>query len=364
MSLVNRFFNFLVLPEPVDRSSSADHVVKRRETIKLLRIINWLSVSWSVLFALIIGLFVSDYVNSAAGSDIWNYMTTVDELSWDGFSYLGRETQWIDYFKNEYIWFLIMYSFSSLWITTAVAFKLVSAISAFIVHRFISARVGLVLATLFLLNPILLDLICAQVRSGFAFALFLLVVSFNTRKLVLWLAIPILALIHSAMFVICPLYFVFSHFRQKRAATDWKEVIFAIGLGFVLAYILAVSVPQMMVILHDRRSQIVVENVTLAYVAFWFLFGVALALSFKRTKAFSGEYLFSICILIFAPTLVFFDFSGFRFISLAYPVVVGSCGQLYTKQKYSMLGLLGLYQIVLYSYWIPQHNWDSIGSFG
>ena len=182
-------------------------------------------------------------------------------------------------------------------------------------------------------------------------------------KSVHWISVPILATIHTSMILILPCFLIFHQFRKAGSPSTRKDVWLALTLGLGLAVALASFLPMFMLSVEDRRASIIVENVSLAYVAFWFLFCVALSTMAKQRRGYSGDYFFSIFVTIFVPALVALSFPGFRFLVLTYPIIVGSCSELVGLRKFSMLGFLGIYQGLLYIYRVPLLDWNSIVHF-
>jgi len=312
------------------------------------------SLIFSLLFAVLITFFPWEILrnNNQIFVDIQNYVYRIEATRQYGLTYFNVGETWIDYLKNEYLWILILSLIASSKLNPFLALKLISLFSAFVYHRFLSQGIGNVLAFIFLLNPITISLINSQVRSAFAFSLFLLALMIFKRPKLIYGTIPFLVFIHSAMFLIVVLYIVLQWFANHcRRTPQFKVFMVACGAIFVAIFV-SKFIPPIMSLLEDRRNTLEYENSSILYVIFWLIWGGMLIEARRRKLTDDWKYLFAIMICVSVPVMTAMGFPGFRFLSMAFPLVMISLPKLgFWRQAFACLAWV-YYQAILFDYWI------------
>ena len=318
--------------------------------MKVLRIA--ISAWSSVLFCLLIVLVDWEQVRGDKFPDILNYVYKIDAIRLLGVEYFYLGETWIDYLKNEYAWFFMLYLIAKSSLDPFFALKIISGFSAFVYHRFLATGVGNVLAFILLLNPITIDLLSSQLRGAFAFSLFLVAVMLLRRRVFFFATIPFLGYIHSAMFVLGSLFFASHWLANLRGLKTQQKIFIAVGFAASFAALISIIVPFILSTIGDRRSLEGVGNKSTLYVAFWLIWGVMLVVSIRSRLDIDWAYLFAIVICVSVPVMTILGFPGFRLLALSLPIVLLSLARLAANQRvFAGLGLI-LYQAVLFYYWI------------
>jgi hypothetical protein len=318
--------------------------------LNVLRIV--ISTWPSILFSLLIVFVDWEQIRGSKFPDIPNYVHKIDAIRWIGVDYFYLGETWIDYLKNEYVWFLVLYLIAKSYLDPFLALKIISAFSAFVYHRFLAAGIGNVLASIFLLNPITIDLLSSQLRGAFAFSFFLVAVMLLRRRIMFYGAVPLLGFVHSAMFVFGCLFFASSWFANIRRLNAQYKVFIVAVLAVGFAFLIAFIAPLILSAIGDRRSFDEADNKSTLYVAFWLIWGVMLVVSIRPNMEINWAYLFAIAICVSVPVMTIFGFPGFRLLALSLPVILLSLTKLPTPWQFlAGVGMI-LYQVVLFTYWI------------
>lgn len=314
-----------------------------------------INIAASSIFALTI--FFTPWADIKGGGfeDIDNYLSRIMYISNYGFyglSYFEFGDQWIDYVKAEYIWFLILYVIATSDIDPTIGLGLVTIFSAFVYHRHLSGKVGNIIATLLLLNPISIDLFNGQLRSAFAFSIFLLAVMNTARPIIRYPIFISTLFIHSSMGAIVALYVLSNYISSFRKLNSFQKVEFATIIGFALAFVFAVGLPSLLSAVEDRRADYTAASKGLAYLVFWFLWAAFLILFYNKKAASDLFYIFSIIICTSIPLTEILHFQAFRFIAMSMSIIIASATLTGKFNSTISLTVLGMYQVLQFNYWI------------
>jgi hypothetical protein len=306
----------------------------------------------SAVFSLVIVLVDWEQIRGSSFPDIPNYVYKIDAIRWLGIDYFYLGETWIDYFKNEYAWFFVLYLIAKSSLDPLLALKIISGFSAFIYHRFLSIGAGNAMAFIFLLNPITIDLLSSQLRGAFAFSLLLAAVMLLRRQAFFFAGIPFLGLIHSAMFALGYLFLASHWLANFRSLSVRQKALIAAGLAAGFAVLISTIVPLVTLEIGDRRSFEGVETKSVLYVTFWLIWGVMLIVLARPRMDINWAYLYAIVICVSVPLMTILGFPGFRFLTLSLPIVFLSLTKLAPDQRILIGAGVILYQVVLFYYWI------------
>jgi hypothetical protein len=266
----------------------------------------------------------------------------------------GREVVWLDYFNNEYIWLWIMNLIAQSSIDAIIAFKIIAAFNAIIFHRFLSLKTNVAIAFVFLLNPITIDLLNAQLRSGLAFSFFLIAIMLAWRTRTIIITLFVLTFVHTIMLGVLLLYVLSIFVAKLNFASPIVKIICLVAFSTVFGLAVSIYVPNLLISLSDRRDIRVYDNVSFFYVAFWIFWGAMLAILVQVNRRLNWDYFFGLAICVAVPTMVIGGFPGFRFLAISMPIIISCIAYLRPLPKTVMLITLFLYQVVQFTYWLPQ----------
>jgi hypothetical protein len=311
-----------------------------------------ISTSSSVAFSFLIVLVDWEQIRGSRFPDIPNYVYKIDAIRWLGIDYFYLGETWIDYLKNEYVWFFVLYLIAKSSLDPYLALKIISAFSAFIYHRFLAAGAGNVLAFILLLNPITIDLLSSQLRGAFAFSLFLAAVMLLRRQAIFVAGVPVFGLVHSAMFPLGYLFLASHWLANLRSLKVLQKALIAAGLAVGFAVLISIFAPMVTSAIGDRRSFEDVENKSVLYVTFWLIWGVMLIASARLRMDADWAYLYAIAICVSVPVMTVLGFPGFRLLALSLPIVFLSLMKLSPNQRIPVGAVAVLYQAALFYYWV------------
>jgi hypothetical protein len=317
----------------------------------------------SLVFALTMTAVPWTELKPNAFPDIENYREIIENLAYYGDDYYEIGMSWIDRLKAEYLWFWLMNLIATSGIEPSVAFDFITAFSSFVYHRYLANKIGNVLAFVLLFNPIVIDLLREQLRSALAFSIFLLAFLLTKRRKIQYLIFAPTFYIHSSMAANVILFQLSDFMSGMQRISSTQKALLAAAVALVFAWALVVVAPSIMDSVTDRRYAYVATldtygdsrlyRYSLAYLSFWILLGLLLVVATLHSKAVvNWSYIFSIVICFGVPIAELGGFPSFRFIALAFPLIIASVA--YEEKGYDILGYvaLGTYQVLQFNYWL------------
>ncbi len=316
---------------------------------------DWLGVLCSILFAWLIMAGPWEAIRGDEFADLVNYRTRIYTLHDYGMRYFVWEDSLLGWLRYEFLWFRLLAFVAEYNIHPNTFIASIVGISAFTTHCFLRKYLGVFIATLILLNPITIDLLSSQIRSAFAFALFLAVVMmrpsgpFRYARYGLLLPLPF---IHTGLLLMIGLYagsVILANTQRfsahlKVAAT----IIGAVGLAAAIIILL----PSVVEATEDRRNITQYGLKSKAYLSFWIACAGALIISINSELARRWEYFFALTICVAAPLLELAGLPGFRFVALGIPVIFAALAGLRGVVLHSVIFATACYQFLLILYWI------------
>lgn len=261
-----------------------------------------------------------------------------------------------EFIKSEPLWRYILIYIGDLFDKPIDGLQLVSFCTIFIYAFFLYGRINLFLASLFLFNPMVIDLVISQIRSAFAMALFLVALMIQNR-LIRLIVIAIASLIHTITFVLFLVYIFSKLLELNRNRFTYKLLgIAALFFGLVLAIILAGGKEMLAGATGDRRFGPGEVQVSFIYLSFWMLLAIALALPFiQRYDETLREYwtnYYAIVMLALPFLMGIFGVNSVRFAALCFPILLYSMSTYTVPVRALFLASLFAYQIVQYYFWL------------
>ena len=309
----------------------------------------------SVVFALFVAFAPWEAIRGDEFADLVNYTTRIYLLRDYGKNYFVWENSILGWLQFEYLWFSMLAWFADMDVAPIVFIKSITLISAFLTYRFLSLYIGVGWSFVVLTNPITIDLLSSQIRSAFAFALFLLAVSLRTGTKIDWLKYPLficLPFIHSGMHLLLLIYFS----CVAMAHRDWfrpsTKTVITVIVAIVTSVFIALYLPAVAEIAEDRRALSQYASKSAAYLSFWVLFAGALVISYSKENSRHWEYYFAMSICILGPLVELMNTPGFRFVALGIPVLFAAIIYLRGVVRDGVLLASPLYSILLFYYWV------------
>lgn len=320
----------------------------RRLLLALLDYRNLISLAAATLM---ISLFWAKQFD-AINSDLHNYVWKIEELASATSAFSDPFATVLDWVKDELLWKYLLWLFTYTPLTPEEILRVIGGFCFFVFHRHMSARQGPVLATIFLANPLVVDLACAQVRSAVAIAIVITLVDLvKDRRLAIGLA-ALTMFIHSAMSIVVgsmALAYALDQLDLGNARTRFAiSIVAAIVIGIAISRFSGNVLEN----INDRRANIEVEISTFRFVVFWLALSVAVTLSVRSAIQPRFTDYFGVITLTAGTVMVALDFPGVRFISLGLPFSLTLPQLLSPYRKYSAYVAMALYEGIQYFYWL------------
>ncbi len=316
-----------------------------------------LSGRWifSLLFAAVIILGPWEAIRGDDFADLVNYRTRIYELQDYGMRYFVWENSVVGWLRYEFLWFYTLALVAYNNIHPDIFIATIAGVSAFLTHSFLSRYLGVLLATIVLLNPITIDLLSSQIRSAVAFALFLGLIHWRFPGRLDWLRIILflpLLFIHTGLFLILGFFAGSIAIARTQLISPQQKVLATAAAAVILTLSIAYLLPSIVEVTEDRRSLSQYGLKSPAYLMYWFICAGALIVSINQDLSTRWEYFFALVICLTAPLLEIAGLPGFRFIALAIPVIFAAFAGLRGIIMHGLLFATLAYQFLLIIYWV------------
>ena len=283
--------------------------------------------------------------------DIENYVIRIIHLTTQDTDIIN----FYDWISNEPIWTYILEWISISFNAPENGLLFISFCSLIIVNVYLLKRINLLLHTIFLFNPIIIDLFIAQIRSGFAASICLIALMVNNKWLILLLLV-IASLIHKVTLFLFFIYIISKFLDAKGNKFELiKPDILALFFSLLLSITLYSNGYNLLDATNDRRAENVFsETNSFSYLIFWLLLSIGLSLFTKKNQK-SIEYwmhYYSIIMLSLPLFLGIFNINGMRFIALSFTIILVTISRTNIKIKpHFFIGLFA-HQVIQYIYWL------------
>ncbi len=229
------------------------------------------------------------------------------------------------------------------------ALKLISTFCALCISTYTVKRTKNASILLLLWNPLIIDLVISQTRSALALSLCLIALQ-SESKVNRGIMAALATMTHSATFVGLIVYFAARATRSKPLST--KQTAAAI-VTLLIATALSVGRTGILTLLGDRRVEYNVDTGSFLYVAFWFIFAIAVMRSSRKIHPEKATECFIATCMMSIPTLTnILDTNGARFLALGLPILLVAISGLPRGIRPSFYLALPPYQAVQFLYWM------------
>jgi len=315
----------------------------------------YLNYLLSSIFALVF-VYAIPWVNLFGEEfhDVNNYI--------DRIIYLNDRGTEIEY--TGLLWFLSEPIWKEIVIFIGYAFQdyreVIYAISFFITFVYISfliKRVHLLIAVIFLFNPMMVHLFMEQIRIAIAFCLVLIAYDLSeneerlkTSTIILLIMAP---LIHTAILVFYFFYYLLYKLNDKVEKKKYYliAIMTALGVAFFVKY----GANALLMLLGDRRANYseVIESSSISYSIAWFIIAMIVA-TFAEFKENKDRLLIAYAIMV----MCFFFFSSLlnmfaaRYVAVIMPLIIISISYLPKHIKQGTYLFLLAYNLFSFKYWL------------
>lgn len=259
----------------------------------------------------------------------------------------------LTYYTAEALWhFGMREAIDGLGIPINLIFAAISALCIGVFSFYLVQKHG-AWSLIFLVNPLLIDLVFSQLRIALALSLLGIAHFHRGRAVVVGLSICSL-FIHSAVLV-----FLFSYFSsylatilaKKRA---WSKIWLygcLLTIGLFVALIIGPLRELILSYLGDRRAEYLDVSSTFLYSSFWICLLIPLYLQ-SRNYLMIKDHAFVVSVLsLVAASAVFASYST-RFLAATLPMIISSILSLRRELRVGVLPIFGIYVVFQWVYWL------------
>jgi len=266
----------------------------------------------------------------------------------------GKEEEYsgILWVTSEPLWKFIIMQLANIFDDYRLAMYLVSFVSMGLHATFLFRRVPFIVAFVFLINPMTVDLMMAQVRIALAFGLVLVAYDLKSKKLAMVLIIASI-LIHAAMPIFLGMYYILYELNKRIEAK--KLYLTALIMGILMALFMKYGVNSILSAIGDRHADYANDSVvsTVSYSIIWILISglIATFSSFENEE----ERLLATYVIVFMSFFFFASTMGVfgkRYVSVTMVVIIASLSTLPKHIKEGTYVLLFMYNVYLFKFWL------------
>lgn len=313
-------------------------------------------ITVALFYASIITFLPWDDWRGLSFADIANYTMRLEQIERAGVDSILRERGIVASVSREYLWALLLSSSIEMGLKPEAFFQIITFLSSMVAFYFISSRVGLMVALIVMINPISIDLYNSQLRSALAFSLFLIGASVWMKgQAWKWLGIPFLIaalFIHTSMIIVSALYvIVLVALGYKEYSSPWRNLI-TISVSIVLSAAFVLLGNLILSSVGDRRVLSEEGLRSFSFLIFWLMFAGLLLIQNSPQLSVSPVGQYSLAVLSFSLSSEFMGVQAFRFIAMAIPVIFATIAYSKASNRFIMVTVVGLYNILLFTYWL------------
>jgi len=266
----------------------------------------------------------------------------------------GKEEEYTGllWITSEPLWKFIIMQLADICTDYRWAMYLVSFISLGFHATFLFRRVPFIVAVIFLINPMTVDLMMAQVRIALAFGLVLVAYDLKSKNLAILLILCAI-LIHASMPIFIGMYYLL--YRLNKRVEAKKLYLTAIGMGILMAIFMKYGVNSILSAIGDRHADYANDSVvsTVSYSIIWILISglIATFSSFDNEE----ERLLATYVIVFMGFFFFASTMGVfgkRYVSVTMVIIIASLNTLPKHIKEGTYMLLVMYNIYLFKFWL------------
>jgi hypothetical protein len=287
--------------------------------------------------------------------DVQNYLRRIDNILHNRDTIVD-DMSLLQYLLHEPVWGYIQTFIGEFFYDPLDGLEIISFFSIFIYSFFLFGRINVFVASFFLFNPMIIDLVMAQIRSAFAMALLLIALMVSNKLLRLIILITI-AMIHSLTSIFFIVYVVAKILESKKSKFTYSHKqlgMAALFFGLILSVVLGAGGDMLLGAVGDRRADDHGETTSFVYLIYWMVLAVALPFIPRYNNNYKEcwtQY-YSITLLSLPLLMAVFGANGVRFVPLSFPIFLYSLSMYTTRVKMVLITSLFSYQLIQYFYWL------------
>lgn len=295
-----------------------------------------------IFAAAIIGIVASltpwpSIVIELSGSPMWDRSVYISQIESGNtlLSYFYFDNL-VSYFSYEFFWAtLIDFTSNSKYLHYESLFQIISTLSLSAFAVLLARRTHL-LALIFLLNPIIIDLIYSQLRLSLALSILMWLIILRIRAWYIFLPFAAVAtMIHTAMVIFVAAHFVASVTASGALRHSWSEhrrMIVLVLFGFSVGILVGPLRELILSAIGDRRADYADASSSLVYLSFWIFLFISLIVDQSRTlRSYESRYAVAILGIVFIN--VFTGFYSLRFLAAIFPFLIVSTFNVFGKHS-------------------------------
>ncbi|PCI88902.1 MAG: hypothetical protein COB24_00045 [Hyphomicrobiales bacterium] len=259
--------------------------------------------------------------------------------------------EWTSYITHEFLWGSTLgFVTRDLGVDIETLFFIFSVSIVFLFIYIVFRQVGWV-ATLFILNPLIIDFAFSQLRL--AVAIFFLSLAYLVKPKSLKISILLLVLtpfIHTASILFVFIYFAAYFTDEKYFKVMIWRLLALVFIGLIIGLAIGPFREIILSSVNDRRSEYQDISSSNLYLMYWMmLFGTLLFQYQNSMKTFELRY--SICILSIIFVNVIFSGYSSRFLAASFPFLIIAIWKVDQRKFSSIQILFAVYVVFQWAYW-------------
>lgn len=308
-----------------------------------------------ILVAAIFGIVASftpwpNIVIELSGAPMWDrsvYISSIESgktvLSYISFDNL------LSYFLFEFLWARLLNFISySPYLHYETLFQIISTFSLLTFAIILAQRTHF-FALIFLLNPLIIDLIYSQLRLSLAISILMWLIILRIRAWYIFLPFAaFVTAIHTSMVIFVAVHFVAlvtAPGALRYGLSPQTRITMLVLFGFSVGILVGPLRELILSVLGDRRADYPSASSSLVYLSYWIVLFISLVVDQSRTlKSYESRYAVAILGIIFIN--MFTGFYSSRFIAALLPFLIVSSFSVFGKYNF-FVSLPFLFYVVL-----------------
>lgn len=287
--------------------------------------------------------------------DVDSYLARIELLRWQPDLHFDQAGE-LSFIFSEPLWTQILIFIGDTFEDPGNGLLVLTFLVTLTFSSYVFTRIGPWLGVAFLINPMVIELVVAQVRSAVACGLCLVALTLR-KKWLLAVLLVAASLIHSLTFIFAATFALAKLLERQRTTTNGYLLgLIALLCGVAFALILGFRSTSLLSAVDDRRASlygVYSQGDTAVYCMYWLFLSLALVAT-TRTRAPYWQDYYATFMLAVPFFLTFFSIPGSRFVPLAFPLVLESVvARPPTVRAYIVTSMLG-YEVLQYMYWLPK----------
>jgi hypothetical protein len=203
---------------------------------------------------------------------------------------------------------------------------------------------------LFLLNPLVIDLVLGQARSACAMAI-LFAGFMGGKRTVLIVCIILAQSIHFTSIIFVAIFLAAQFIVRLDHASLWQKTTCSLLVGLGLSLSIVIAADLFFIFTDNHRTQSAYGSSTWLFSLFWILLLPTLIMFAQKrcNKSWEYHYVISILALFFVFTVA--ETYNARFLAMAFPILMNSMSLIRGNIRILVTLLLSFYQGVQYYYY-------------